>query len=92
MEADEALRMEARWIANSLRNLKPDGDHDQLLYRLRAYRPRDMRLAILRWVCPRCWLTTSDMAQNELRCVPGTDDMDVMRCEACQTDFAIPLN
>ncbi len=91
MEADDALRMEARWIANSLRNLKPDGDHDQLLYRLRAYRPRDMRRATLHWVCPRCFLTTSDMAQNELRCVPGTDDMDVMRCEVCQTDYAIPI-
>lgn len=39
--------------------------------------------------CPRCWIDAGK--QSPLSNVPGTATHNILRCDACNADWAIPL-
>ena len=42
-----------------------------------------------KFYCPRCWVR--DEVRTELSMIPGTDSVDLMRCDTCSADWEIPL-
>lgn len=89
MNSDDALMQEAHWAARSIRANKPDDEKlaADVRVRLTTYRPRMGNEQF----CPRCWM--KDGIRSTLRCVSGTDDYDVLRCNSntCGVDIIIPL-
>ncbi len=87
MTPEEALNQEAAWALRSvLADAKPD---QQSEYRLRAgnYTPRTPGQRP--YNCPRCWVRSNMRAP--LRAVPGTEEYDCLRCEACDADIVVPF-
>ena len=95
MAPEQALKQEARWFANALRQTPPlDVTVDMVLGRLALYTPRfttQGRVPQTHYQCPKCWV--KDGVRSALRSVPGGEDYDVLRCndDRCGTEFVIPF-
>lgn len=90
MSPEAALTEEAHSIGRALSGLKPDDNElrERLLAAAMRYRPR---INARELVCPNCWMRHEK--QSTLRSVPGTDDYDVLRCNAnaCGAEFIVPF-